>query len=98
MCGAVFGAMRPGLTCQSFRESLHVFAFAATDQAAEFFAGERQAWIVIYRTPLLRSEEPSNQASQPPHAKSLASATNPSERVLFRLPRPDCKSPEYSPH
>ena len=76
MCGAVFGAMRPGLACQSFRESLHVFAFAATDQAAEFFAGERQAWIVIYRTPLLRSEEPSNQASQPPHVNSLAPASN----------------------
>lgn len=96
--GPVFGAVRNGPAGQPFRQQLHVLASTATDEPAELFGCERKTWIIIDRAPQPRAEEPSNQASQPPHVNSLAPATNLSVRILF-LPRDrDCKRPLTAPH
>ena len=91
--GPVFGAARNRPAGQSFRKQLHVLAPATADQPAELIGCEGKTWIIINRIPQSRTEEPSNQASQPPHVNSLAPATNLSVRILF-LPRDrDCKRP-----
>lgn len=72
MRGPMLCAARNRPARQPIGQGLHVLAPAGTDQSAEFLWGEGQGGVVIHRSPQSRSEKPSNQASQPPHAKSLA--------------------------
>jgi len=98
MRGPEFGAARHRPAGQAFREQLHVLASAAADQPAELFRCEGKTWIIIDRAPQSRTEQPSNQASQPPHVNFLAPATNLPVRILF-LPRDqDCKRSLTTPH
>src|SRR4051794_37051380 len=90
---AISGGTRNRATGQSFRKQLHVLASAAADQPGELIGCEGKTWVIIDRVPQSRTEQPSNQASQPPHVNFLAPATNLSVRILF-LPRDrDCKRP-----
>lgn len=90
----VFDAARDRTRSQPFSKQLHVLAPAAADQPAEFFRSKRKTGIIIDWTPHPRAEEPSNQASQPPHVNSLAPATNLRVRILFLLQNGDCKRPQ----
>lgn len=92
--GAIFGAVRDGAAGQTFRKPLHVLVSAAADQPAELIGCERETRIIINRAPHSRTEEPSNQASQPPHVNSLAPATNLLVRILFLPHDRDCKRPQ----
>lgn len=96
--GAMSGAARNGPAREPFGQQLHVLVPAAPDQPAELFGCERKTWIIIDRTPHSRAEEPSNQASEPPHVNSLAPASNLSVCTLFLLHDRDCKRPPSGPH
>lgn len=66
-----------GLARKPLGQRFHVFALAAADQAAKFLWGERQGGIIGEAVPQARlPEKPSNQIRKPPHARSLAPATN----------------------
>lgn len=94
----ISGAAPNGPAGQPLGQQLHVLVPAATNEAAELVGCERKTRIIIDRTPHPRAEEPPNQASQPPHVKSLAPATNLSLRTLFLLHLRDCKRPLAAPH
>ena len=86
------GAAPDGPAGQPIGQQLHVLVPATANEPAELVGCERKTWIIIDPVPHSRTEEPPNQASQPPHVNSLAPATNLLVRILFLPHLGDCKS------
>lgn len=88
----MFRAAGDGAAGEAVGNGFHVFVLAATNEAAKLFRRKRQVRIVSERMPQTRlPEKPPNQIRQPPHATTLAPATNRSNCRLFPILAEDRK-------